>query len=44
MNQEELAQWFDANKTLLETAYLAGQQPWQQKRIDGYAIIMPMGL
>ncbi|HVB20705.1 MAG TPA: class I SAM-dependent methyltransferase [Ktedonobacteraceae bacterium] len=33
MNQEELAQWFDANKTLLETAYLAGQQPWQQSGV-----------
>lgn len=30
MNQEELAQWFDANKTLLETAYMAAQQSWQQ--------------
>ena len=33
MNQEELAQWFDANKTLLETAYLTGQQPWQQSGV-----------
>ena len=33
MNQEELAQWFDANKTLLETAYLTGQHPWQQSGV-----------
>ncbi len=33
MNQEELAQWFDANKTLLETAYLNGQHPWQQSGV-----------
>lgn len=33
MNQEELAQWFDANKTLLETAYLSGQHPWQQSGV-----------
>ncbi len=30
MSPEELQQWFDANKTLLETAYLTGQHPWQQ--------------
>ncbi len=33
MNQEELTQWFDANKTLLETAYLNGQHPWQQSGV-----------
>lgn len=33
MNQEELTQWFDANKTLLETAYLTGQYPWQQSGV-----------
>jgi SAM-dependent methyltransferase len=33
MNQEELAQWFDANKTLLETAYIAAQHPWQQSGV-----------
>ena len=30
MNPDALHQWFDANKTLLETAYLTGQHPWQQ--------------
>lgn len=30
MNTQELYQWFDANRDLLETAYLAGQEPWQQ--------------
>ncbi len=30
MNTEELGDWFDANKALLETAYLTGQHPWQQ--------------
>ena len=31
--QEELAEWFDANKTLLETAYLNGRHPWQQSGV-----------
>jgi hypothetical protein len=30
MNDEELTRWFDANKTLLETAYLAGTYPWHK--------------
>lgn len=30
MDQKELAEWFAANKTLLETAYLASEDPWQQ--------------
>jgi SAM-dependent methyltransferase len=30
MDEEALAQWFAANKTLLETAYLASKDPWQQ--------------
>lgn len=30
MNDEELARWFEANKTLLERAYLAAEEPWQQ--------------
>ncbi len=30
MDKQELEQWFTANKTLLESAYMAGQQPWQQ--------------
>ncbi|HLX40304.1 MAG TPA: class I SAM-dependent methyltransferase [Ktedonobacteraceae bacterium] len=33
MNQEELAQWFNANKTLLETAYIAAHHPWQQSGV-----------
>ncbi|HUY75365.1 MAG TPA: class I SAM-dependent methyltransferase [Ktedonobacterales bacterium] len=30
MNDAELAAWFAANQALLETAYLAGTEPWQQ--------------
>ncbi len=30
MDKQELEQWFAANKTLLESAYMAGQHPWQQ--------------
>lgn len=30
MNVADLEKWFDANRTLLETAYIAGVQPWQQ--------------
>ena len=30
MDEQELAQWFEANRTLLETAYLASEDPWQQ--------------
>src|SRR5687767_2146321 len=30
MKPEALQKWFDANKTLLESAYLTGQHPWQQ--------------
>ena len=32
-NNEELRKWFDANKHVLETAYLAGTQPWQQSGV-----------
>ena len=31
--QQEYEQWFAANKTLLETAYLAADQPWQQSGV-----------
>lgn len=30
MDEKALAEWFAANKTLLETAYLASEDPWQQ--------------
>jgi hypothetical protein len=30
MTDDELGRWFAANRELLETAYLAGEQPWQQ--------------
>ena len=30
MDNSELIKWFEANKTLLETANVAGEQPWQQ--------------
>jgi len=29
MTDDELNRWFAANRALLETAYLAGEQPWQ---------------
>lgn len=33
MESEALNQWFEAGRTLLETAYLAGTQPWQQSGV-----------
>ena len=30
MDSNEFEGWFEANKRLLETAYLAGEHPWQQ--------------
>ena len=30
MNDDEPAWWFEANRTLLESAYVAGQHPWRQ--------------
>jgi len=33
MNDEELSRWFEANKNILETAYLAGTHPWQQSGV-----------
>lgn len=33
MNDEEIRRWFEANKNILETAYLAGTQPWQQSGV-----------
>lgn len=33
MNDEELTRWFEANKNMLETAYLAGTHPWQQSGV-----------
>jgi len=33
MNNEELRRWFEANKNILETAYLAGTHPWQQSGV-----------
>lgn len=38
MNPDELEKWFEGNKTLLETAYLTGQQPWQQ---SGFGLHTP---
>jgi trans-aconitate methyltransferase len=38
MKDEELSQWFEANKNLLETAYLAGTHPWQQ---SGFGLHTP---
>lgn len=32
MSSDELKEWFGANKHLLENAYIAGEQPWQQSR------------
>lgn len=33
MSDDELWRWFAANRDLLETAYLAGEQPWQQSGV-----------
>ena len=33
MNDEELRRWFEANRQLLEIAYLSGTQPWQQSGV-----------
>jgi 2-polyprenyl-3-methyl-5-hydroxy-6-metoxy-1,4-benzoquinol methylase len=33
MNDEALSRWFEANKNILETAYLAGTHPWQQSGV-----------
>lgn len=33
MESEALNQWFAARRTLLETAYLPGTQPWQQSGV-----------
>jgi SAM-dependent methyltransferase len=33
MESEAVNQWFEARRTLLETAYLAGTQPWQQSGV-----------
>ena len=30
MDGNEFEEWFEANERLLETAYLAGEHPWQQ--------------
>ena len=38
MDETTLAQWFNANKTLLETAYTAADQPWQQ---SGFGLHSP---
>src|SRR6266705_2767901 len=38
MNNEELARWFEQNKQVLETAYLAGTLPWQQ---SGFGLHTP---
>ncbi|HLY30759.1 MAG TPA: class I SAM-dependent methyltransferase [Ktedonobacterales bacterium] len=38
MSQDDLAQWFAANRKLLESAYLAGEQPWQQ---SGFGLHTP---
>jgi SAM-dependent methyltransferase len=38
MNDDELARWFEANAALLEGAYLAGEQPWQQ---SGFGLHTP---
>jgi SAM-dependent methyltransferase len=38
MEPDELTAWFAANKLLLETAYLAGEQPWQQ---SGFGLHTP---
>jgi SAM-dependent methyltransferase len=38
LTEEDLHAWFAANQTLLETAYLAAEQPWQQ---SGFGLHTP---
>ena len=38
MNDDTLQEWFDSNKTLLENAYIVGQQLWQQ---SGFGLRTP---
>jgi SAM-dependent methyltransferase len=38
LTEEDLSAWFSANRTLLETAYLAAEQPWQQ---SGFGLHTP---
>jgi SAM-dependent methyltransferase len=38
MNNEELTRWFEAQKQVFETAYLAGALPWQQ---SGFGLRTP---
>ncbi len=38
MNDEELSAWFNTHKNMLETAYLAGTDPWQQ---SGFGLRTP---
>jgi hypothetical protein len=33
MEDQALSRWFEERKTLLETAYLTGTQPWQQSGV-----------
>jgi SAM-dependent methyltransferase len=33
MNDQALSRWFEARKTLFETTYLAGTQPWQRSGV-----------
>lgn len=37
MHDDELSKWFEANKNILETAYLAGTQPWQRSGVGLHA-------
>lgn len=37
MSQRELENWFESNKTLLENAYTAAQEPWKQSGMSGPA-------
>ncbi len=38
MDDEELSRWFDKQKNILETGYLAGKSPWQQ---SGFGLRTP---
>lgn len=35
MNQEKFSAWFTANQKLLEDAYIAEIEPWQQSGFSG---------
>lgn len=41
MEDQALSRWFEERKTVLETAYLAGTQPWQQSGVGLHTLHSP---